>query len=91
MLSRNYLLASLLGLGLSLVPLGSGITDVGSATNTPASVRHPSHTPGEPHPFTPIQQPLSLKLGVTASGIALIALELWWFRFSKPKPVKEDR
>jgi plastocyanin domain-containing protein len=35
--------------------------------------------------FSHIEQPLSLKLGVTVGGLALIGLELWWFLLSKPK------
>ncbi|MGC9505154.1 cupredoxin domain-containing protein [Baaleninema sp.] len=33
--------------------------------------------------FNTIEQPLPVKLGVTAGGIALIGLELWWFLGSK--------
>lgn len=33
--------------------------------------------------FRHIEQPLSLKIGVTAGGLTLIGLELWWFLFSK--------
>lgn len=29
--------------------------------------------------FRPIEQPLSLKLGVAAVGAGLVGLELWWF------------
>ena len=29
--------------------------------------------------FRRIEQPLSLKVAVTAGGLSLIALELWWF------------
>lgn len=36
--------------------------------------------------FSHINQPLSLKIGVTVGGLALIGLELWWFLVSKPKP-----
>jgi plastocyanin domain-containing protein len=35
--------------------------------------------------FRRIEQPLSLKIGVTIGGLALISLELWWFLFSKTK------
>ena len=37
--------------------------------------------------FRQVEQPLSLKIGVTAGGLTLIGLELWWFLFSK-KQVK---
>lgn len=38
--------------------------------------------------FQKIEQPLGIKLGVTAAGIGLIGLELWWFLGSKPKSQK---
>jgi len=38
--------------------------------------------------FEHIEQPLWLKGAVTASGLGLIGLELWWFLLSKPKSQK---
>ncbi len=38
--------------------------------------------------FRRIEQPLGVKVGVTAGGIALIGLELWWFILSKTKAQK---
>ncbi|MCC5634961.1 hypothetical protein LC593_03660 [Nostoc sp. CHAB 5844] len=35
--------------------------------------------------FRRIEQPLSMKGAVTAVGLALIGLEIWWFLLSKPK------
>jgi plastocyanin domain-containing protein len=35
--------------------------------------------------FQRIEQPLWVKGAVTAGGLGLIGLELWWFLFSKPK------
>lgn len=35
--------------------------------------------------FQHIEQPLSHKIAVTAGGLGLIGLELWWFLFSQPK------
>ena len=37
-----------------------------------------------PDRFQRIEQPLSVKVGVAAGGLALIGLELWWF-LGKPK------
>jgi plastocyanin domain-containing protein len=35
--------------------------------------------------YQQLQQPLSLKIGVTVGGLTLIGLELWWFLFAKKK------
>lgn len=35
--------------------------------------------------FRPIDQPLSLKVGITLGGLALIGAELWWFMGKKAK------
>ena len=35
--------------------------------------------------FQKIEQPLALKIGLTAGGLALVSAQLWWFLFSKPK------
>ncbi|MBE9206819.1 hypothetical protein IQ244_09880 [Nostoc sp. LEGE 06077] len=35
--------------------------------------------------FRRIEQPLSIKGAVTAVGLGLIGLEIWWFLLSKPK------
>ncbi|PSO84212.1 MAG: hypothetical protein BRC51_09095 [Cyanobacteria bacterium SW_12_48_29] len=38
---------------------------------------------GKANQFRQIEQPLAVKIGVTAGGSALIGLELWWFLLSK--------
>ena len=40
--------------------------------------------------FQQIEQPLSLKVGVSAAGLGLIGFELWWFLFSKGKKSSEQ-
>lgn len=40
--------------------------------------------------FQKIEQPLALKIGLTAGGVALISAQLWWFLFSKPKSQKAE-
>lgn len=35
--------------------------------------------------FKRIEQPLAVRLGVTAAGVGLMGLELWWFLWSKPR------
>lgn len=42
----------------------------------------------QPGTFQQIEQPLWVKAAVTTGGMSLIGLELWWFRFSKPKSRK---
>ena len=40
--------------------------------------------------FQQIEQPLALNVGITAAGIGLMGLELWWFMFSHPKRQAEE-
>ena len=47
-----------------------------------ADMLHQSATTTE---FRQVKQPLPWKIGVTAGGLALIGLELWWFLLNKPK------
>ncbi|HEY9863706.1 MAG TPA: hypothetical protein V6D21_05955 [Candidatus Obscuribacterales bacterium] len=47
-----------------------------------------SHTEPANNQLRTIEQPLSAKIAVTAGGLALIGLELWWFLLSKPKAKK---
>lgn len=35
--------------------------------------------------FQRIEQPLWAKIAVTAGGVGLVGLELWWFLLSKPR------
>ena len=58
------------------------ITLVGlSLLCSPAFAQMPEQT----KQFQRIEQPISLKIGVTLGGLALIGTELWWFIFSKTK------
>jgi plastocyanin domain-containing protein len=87
MLNKYKIFAMLIGLGLLLGTAGNAVAQM--STEMPG---HSSPT-GE---FRRIEQPLGLKIGVTAGGLALIGLELWWFLWSKPKsqqrsPNKEFR
>ncbi|CAD5928567.1 hypothetical protein PCC9214_01130 [Planktothrix tepida] len=47
-----------------------------------------SHSEPSNNQFRTIEQSLSTKMVVTAGGLALIGLELWWFLLSKPKAKK---
>ena len=70
MLNNKYLVGTFVGLSFLL-----------GATSSPASAQMPEQT----KQFQRIEQPISLKIGVTLGGLALIGTELWWFVFSKTK------
>jgi plastocyanin domain-containing protein len=72
MFNQRQLLGSLTSLGIML-GIASGVRA------NQISIPHANSTAPFPH----IEQPLSLKIGVTAGGLTLIGLELWWFLFSK--------
>jgi plastocyanin domain-containing protein len=76
MLNQRQILGSLGSLGIMLsITSGVRANQISiPPANSTAQFRH-------------IEQPLSLKIGVTAGGLTLIGLELWWFLFSK-KQVK---
>ena len=72
MLNQHQVVGSLAGLGIIL----------GSASGVRAN-QISNHHANSTAQFRQIEQPLSLKIGVTAGGLTLIGLELWWFLFSK--------
>ncbi|MBE9100510.1 cupredoxin domain-containing protein [Vacuolonema iberomarrocanum] len=74
---RNLALGSLASLSLLL----------GLATGSSAQMTHDAVS--EPNSgFRRIEQPLWTKALVTAGGLGLVGLELWWFVFSQPKADK---
>ncbi|MEG4342396.1 hypothetical protein QUB70_03790 [Microcoleus sp. A003_D6] len=74
MLNQRQILGSLGSLGI-IIGIASGVRA------NQISIHHSNSTAQ----FRHIEQPLSLKIGVTAGGLTLIGLELWWFLFSKNK------
>ncbi len=48
------------------------------ASSVSAAEMIEEHSPRSPK-FQRIEQPLVLKLGLTAGGLALICAQLWWF------------
>jgi plastocyanin domain-containing protein len=72
MFSQRQILGSLAGLGI-ILGIASGVRANQIST-------HPANSTAQ---FRQVEQPLSLKIGVTAVGLSLIGLELWWFLFSK--------
>ncbi len=65
------------------LPLGLGLF-LGIASGTPAAEME-AMSASQSNQFRKIEQPLSLKVGVTLGGLALIGAELWWFLLKKPK------
>lgn len=74
MIGRQQLLAGMTGLGLLL-----GSVSGATAANPPHEMAPAKQTTE----FRRLEQPFSLKVLVTLSGMGLIGLELWWFLFSK--------
>lgn len=79
MISKQKIADSLARLTASILIIGSGTAIAQMPMEMPA-------TEGEQETqFRQIEQPLGVKGIVTAGGLALIGLELWWFLGSKPK------
>lgn len=78
MLLQKITIATITSLGLSL-----GI----ATSSTVAQIHDPTHLvkTAPTSQFQRIEQPLWVKGTVTAAGLGLIGLELWWFLGSKPK------
>jgi len=76
--NTNMLKIKFLNLILSLTVFGAIASSVSAAAMT-----EEHSTPSAK--FQNIEQPLALKIGLTAGGVALISAQLWWFLFSKPK------
>lgn len=80
-MQKSWIVGSLAGVGLILTPASVSVAqtqpDQMQPTEPAATFRH-------------IDQPLWLKGAVTAGGIGLIGIELWWFLFSKSKSRKTD-
>jgi plastocyanin domain-containing protein len=81
MIRKHWMIGSLAGFGLML-----GVSSA-SMAQTPHDEMQPSETTTS---FRRIDQPTWLKGAVTAGGIGLIGVELWWFLFSKSKSSKAD-
>jgi len=82
MLIKKAMIGSIASLGLAL-----GVASGEAA----AQMAHQISSETAPTTqFRHIEQPLALKISVTAGGIALIGLELWWFLLSKPKSQKAE-
>lgn len=65
-----------------------GLLFGGASNETVAQMSHQNHTSETSQTFERLEQPLWVKGVVTASGLGLIGLEIWWFLLSKPKSKK---
>lgn len=82
MIKQPAMLGSLAAFGLLL-----GVTSGGALAQMPHGEPH-GEQPEQTGEFQQIDQPLWAKGAVTAGGLGLIGLELWWFLLSKPKARK---
>ena len=82
MFSKRGILGNLVGLAFLLSMTGVAVAQM--PVEMPTSSAPASQ-------FRRIEQPLSLKAGVTIGGIVLIGLELWWFLFSKTKAQQAEK
>ncbi len=69
MMLRQQFAGILTALAIAFVPQGA--------------IAESQHHQSQSAQFDRLEQPLPVKVTVTAIGIALIGLELWWFLFSK--------
>jgi plastocyanin domain-containing protein len=72
---------------VAIVGMLCGIVSNGAIAQESHTDRQPSTTE-KAGQFQRIEQPLWAKVAVTAGGLGLIGLELWWFLLSKPKSRK---
>lgn len=72
---------------VAIVGMLCGIMSNGAiAQESHTDIQH--STPKNAGQFQRIEQPLWTKVAVTAGGLGLIGLELWWFLLSKPQSRK---
>ena len=79
MLNRKTVIGSIASLGL--------LFSIATNRTVAQQMPHETHNSAtsQTSEFQSIEQPLWLKAAVTASGLGLIGLEIWWFLLSKPK------
>jgi plastocyanin domain-containing protein len=82
MLKLGQWIGMLAGLGLVL---GAVLPPAAAAIAIPEITMELPHGSTSTQEFKRIEQPLEVKLGVTAVGVGLIGLELWWFLLSKSR------
>jgi plastocyanin domain-containing protein len=80
MIKPSAILGGIVALGVLL-----GTTSGRAVAQMSHEEMQPTEQTGD---FRRIDQPLWIKGAVTAGGLGLIGLELWWFLLSKPKSRK---
>jgi len=80
MLNKTAIIGSLASLGLAV-----GVVSGEAAAQMTHEMASETTQTAQ---FRRIEQPLGVKAAVTAGGLALIGLEIWWFLLSKPKSQK---
>lgn len=78
MINKSVIIGSVISLSVLL-----GISSQAVAQTSHETMNH--STMEQSGQFQRIEQPLWVKAAVTAGGLGLIGLELWWFLLSKPK------
>ena len=82
MVNKTAIIGSIATLGVLLgVPSGKAVAQMTHENMQPSTEEQTGQ-------FRRIDQPLWVKGAVTAGGLGLIGLELWWFLLSKPKSRK---
>lgn len=71
--------------GVASFGLAFGVVSLPAIAQMPHNMENMSPAPTEQFGFRRIEQPIANKIAVTAGGLGLIGLELWWFLLSKPK------
>ena len=81
---RRLTMALMGGMVMVSLQMGTPSSAIASAPHSPM----PTHSPPQSSQFQTIEQPFWVKAIVTAGGLSLIGLELWWFLFNKPSTSK---
>lgn len=90
MFRKATFFGTLAGLGFLLGAISGAIAAETLPDHSAAEHSMTEQSPPKKSQFQQIEQPLSNKLAVTATGLGLIGLELWWFLLSKPKSRKAE-
>jgi plastocyanin domain-containing protein len=79
MINKTFLLVVFVNLGLLLgINSYQALAEITHKNDAVSQAEHQKQ-------FQRVEQPIWLKGLVTASGLGLIGLELWWFLGSKPR------